>query len=43
MEVEGLVAGKELKLYPDGGRAWHWTETGTGIHLVSSPPTSRNY
>lgn len=29
MEVEGLGAGKDFKLYPGGGRPWDWTETGT--------------
>ena len=29
MEVEGLGTGKDFKLYPGGGRAWDWTETGT--------------
>lgn len=29
MEVEGLGAGKDFKLYPGGGRAWDWSETGT--------------
>ena len=29
MEVEGLGAGKDFKLYPGGGRAWDWDETGT--------------
>ena len=29
MEVEGLGAGKDFKLYPGGGRAWDWNETGT--------------
>jgi hypothetical protein len=29
IEVEGLGAGKDFKLYPGGGRAWDWTETGT--------------
>ncbi len=29
MEVEGLGAGKDFKLYPGGGRAWDWAETGT--------------
>jgi hypothetical protein len=29
MEVQGLGAGKDFKLYPGGGRAWDWTETGT--------------
>lgn len=30
MEIEGLGAGKDFKLYPGGGRAWDWAETGTG-------------
>jgi hypothetical protein len=29
MEVEGLGSGKDFKLYPGGGRAWDWSETGT--------------
>lgn len=29
MEVEGLGAGKDFKLFPGGGRAWDWSETGT--------------
>ncbi len=29
MEVEGLGAGSDFKLYPGGGRPWDWTETGT--------------
>lgn len=29
MEVEGLGAGKDFKLYPGGGRPWDWNETGT--------------
>ncbi len=29
LEVEGLGEGKDLKLYPGGGREWDWTETGT--------------
>jgi hypothetical protein len=29
MVVEGLGAGKDFKLYPGGGRAWDWHETGT--------------
>ena len=29
MEVEGLSAGKDFKLYPGGGRRWDWAETGT--------------
>lgn len=27
--VEGLGEGKDFKLYPGGGRAWDWNETGT--------------
>jgi hypothetical protein len=29
LEVEGLGPGRDFKLYPGGGRAWDWTETGT--------------
>lgn len=29
-EVEGLGAYKDVKLWPGGGRAWDWRETGTG-------------
>jgi len=29
LEVEGLGAGKDFKLYPGGGRPWDWNETGT--------------
>jgi hypothetical protein len=29
MEVERLGRGKDLKLYPGGGRPWDWNETGT--------------
>lgn len=29
IEVEGLGAGKDWKLYPGGGREWDWNETGT--------------
>jgi hypothetical protein len=29
MEVEGVGSGKDWKLYPGGGRAWDWRETGT--------------
>ncbi|MFC7528320.1 Mth938-like domain-containing protein [Actinoplanes sp. GCM10030250] len=29
MEVQGLPAGKDFKLYPGGGRQWDWNETGT--------------
>lgn len=29
MEVDGVGTGKDFKLYPGGGRAWDWNETGT--------------
>lgn len=29
MDVDGLGTGKDFKLYPGGGRAWDWNETGT--------------
>lgn len=29
IEVEGLGIGKDLKLFPGGGREWDWNETGT--------------
>jgi hypothetical protein len=29
MEVEGLAPGVDTKLWPGGGRAWDWRETGT--------------
>jgi hypothetical protein len=29
MDVEGVGSGKDFKLYPGGGRAWDWGETGT--------------
>ena len=29
MNVDGLGVGKDFKLYPGGGRAWDWNETGT--------------
>jgi len=29
MEIEGLGGGRDFKLYPGGGRAWDWSETGT--------------
>ena len=28
-EVEGLGVGKDVKLWPGGGREWDWLETGT--------------
>ena len=29
MEIEGLGNGRDFKLFPGGGRAWDWSETGT--------------
>ncbi|MGH8192920.1 MAG: Mth938-like domain-containing protein [Woeseiaceae bacterium] len=29
MDVDGLGAGKDFKLWPGGGRAWDWRETNT--------------
>lgn len=29
MEIESLGRGKDFKLWPGGGRAWDWGETGT--------------
>jgi len=29
MEAEGLTPGRDMKLWPGGGRAWDWNETGT--------------
>jgi len=29
MAVEGVGRGKDFKLWPGGGRAWDWRETGT--------------
>ena len=29
MDVDGLGVAKDYKLYPGGGRAWDWSETGT--------------
>ncbi|MFC9297586.1 MTH938/NDUFAF3 family protein [Streptomyces sp. NPDC057011] len=29
IEVEGLAPGKDVKLYPGGGRPWDWSEHGT--------------
>lgn len=37
MEVEGLGPGRDYKLYPGGGRAWDWNETGTH-HLPGIQP-----
>jgi hypothetical protein len=37
MDVEGLGVGKDYKLYPGGGRAWDWSETGTA-HVPGIQP-----
>jgi hypothetical protein len=29
MDIEGVGTGRDFKLFPGGGRAWDWTETGT--------------
>lgn len=29
LDVDGVGTGKDFKLYPGGGRAWDWSETGT--------------
>ena len=29
MDVDGIGAGKDFKLWPGGGRRWDWRETGT--------------
>ena len=29
MAVDGIGTGKDFKLWPGGGRAWDWKETGT--------------
>jgi hypothetical protein len=42
LEVDGLSTGKDFKLFPGGGRAWDWNETGTGTSLVSNLLTSRS-
>jgi hypothetical protein len=28
LEIEGIPAGKDFKLWPGGGRQWDWRETG---------------
>lgn len=37
MQVEGVGSGKDFKLYPGGGRAWDWAETGTA-HVPGIQP-----
>ncbi len=29
MDVDGVGSGRDFKLWPGGGRAWDWNETGT--------------
>ena len=29
MQAEGLAPARDMKLWPGGGRAWDWSETGT--------------
>ena len=29
MSIDGVGSGKDFKLWPGGGRAWDWRETGT--------------
>jgi hypothetical protein len=36
--VEGLGVGKDVKLWPGGGREWDWRETGTKHVPGISPP-----
>ena len=40
MEVEGCPAGKDMKLWPGGGRPWDWRETDTrhvpGIQIADA-------
>jgi hypothetical protein len=38
MEVAGIGIGKDFKLWPGGGRAWDWRETGTH-HVPGIQPT----
>ena len=38
MEVDGVGVGKDFKLWPGGGRAWDWRETGTH-HVPGIQPT----
>ena len=37
MVVEGVGGGKDFKLWPGGGRAWDWRETGT-CHVPGIQP-----
>lgn len=38
LEVDGVGAGKDFKLWPGGGRAWDWRETDTH-HVPGIQPT----
>jgi hypothetical protein len=38
MDVDKLGTGRDFKLYPGGGRAWNWNETGTH-HVPGIQPT----
>jgi hypothetical protein len=37
VEVEGIGKLRDAKLWPGGGRAWDWTETGTHHHPGIQP------
>lgn len=37
IEVDGLGRLRDAKLWPGGGRAWDWTETGTHHHPGIQP------
>src|SRR4051812_4932617 len=37
IEVDGLGEFSDVKLWPGGGRAWDWTETGTHHHPGIQP------
>jgi hypothetical protein len=45
MEAEGLAPARDMKLWPGGGRAWDWRETGThhvpGIQIADVEETPR--
>ena len=46
MEVEGLSPGDDMKLWPGGGRAWHWNETGTHhvpVHVLETREAAKVY
>ncbi len=38
MAIDGVGTGKDLKLWPGGGREWDWMETGTH-HVPGIQPT----